>query len=312
MRYEVKSLSTAKNRIAVLSDVAPQYREKLKKLLAPSVAIVATVVFAGAARADVITSVSVNTSYAQPIFGPNPYTTPPANYTAGAEYVDDWNSFNADIPGGSRDSSPVAVGATEGTMQTSTGGTSPIGFSVDYENADNTGATANNITPQHLYYEDTGGANDLVLNGGIQNGSAPLTLALTGLSATDSYNVYVYASSLYFSQSASIAVSDSLQTYYLASTASNGLSSFTQATTVTAPTTMSPTPAANYVEFTGITNLAALTITLTNADGAGDSPALTAFQVDDLGSSVPEPASIGLLGALGAGLLLRRRALITK
>ena len=281
----------------------------MKKLLSLSAVAVAALAFAGAANAQTITSVSLNDSYAAPIFGGvNGYTGTPDNYTAGVQFVDDWNSFNSQIIGGTRSAVPIVLTAANGTLQTSTGAVSTLGFSTTYTNVDNTGASGNNLPGQHAFYLSSGPANDLVLNGGIQNGSTALPLTITGLSLTDTYNVYVYVTGLYFTSSSNIAVGDGLQTFNLGPTNNNGLTSFVQATSTTSGANA---PAANYVEFTGVTNLASLAITLTNADGTvgHDTGALTGFQVVDLGgAATPEPSAIWLLslGLLSVGFFVRR------
>ena len=264
-----------------------------------------------------------------PLHGPYTYS-PNSNFSAGTAdagnggdyYVNNWNEVgappsltNPTAPtelGSQRNGadSPLTGGVLAGglPLYTSTGSLSPIAFSLNYTNADNTGSSNSNFpkpdgSNSYPFYATSGNANSVLAGQGV---SAPtLTLNLEGLTPTDSYTIITYVSGLFFTGGTD-SVSDGTQTFYYQSTQGGGPTGWVQGTASSSATAT----AANFIEFDGVTSATGLeTITLTGLSGA--QPALEGFQVIDTGSlAVPEPSTWAMmLGGLGVlAFYLRRKS----
>lgn len=280
-----------------------------------------------AAQAQTAVSVQFTGYWSAPgSFLPGGYSNSPTGYYAGAYTVQYWNSANN--CSGSGDGVPVGA-VTNGNLLTdynntiaptsslldSTGATSSMTFSL-------TNATQNRYSaggggfPDHNAGGGTGAYSQFNPNGNmsyfLQSGveastdaSSPVTLALGGLNAGDTYDVYAYVSSLNYAGAKSCSVTLGGETFYL-TTDAGSLSFLTQSLS----TDSSVSPTADYVEFTNISG-ALLNSELLTVDGAYTG--LSGFQVIDLGAA-PEPSTIALFAVASMGLAFqlgrKRRSMV--
>jgi hypothetical protein len=278
----------------------------MKKLLL-GVSILCLASFAGTSQAQTITSVQLyNYSSAVNNYGVG-YL--PQNLTAGATGYDvhNWNSILTTPRAG------VTLTAASSSLMDSTGAPTAYGFSVSYDRGDNTGNSGVNLPNTPYYYQSpTTSAPSTYLPGdgnlagsGVTDSSG-LSLTLSGLNTTHTYNILEYVSGLFYA-SGTDAWSDGATTFYVNPTNGTGLSSWVQGTA----TTSAAATAANFVEFTGVTsNTGSLTLT-----GTGNAVAIMGFQIVDLGSApVPEPSTWAMmLGGLGMlAFVVRRKANLAK
>jgi hypothetical protein len=269
-----------------------------------------------------IVSVDFQNSYGQTLSGHNGYTGSNANYTAGTTtaangmnfYVQNWNDFTP--PGGDRsgtDSPFVGGTALGGTaLKTSTGGTSDIGFTMGYNNADNTGATASNFpkpdgSNSFPFYQNTGNANAVLAGAGVSSNTG-IDVTFAGLSTTDNYSLIAYVSNLYFGGASTEQWSIGGQTLYTKPTNSNGLTGWVGAT----GTSAANANYSNFVEFNNLTTATGI-LDLTGMGVGSGEPAIMGFQIVDTGAgtviTVPEPSTVWMfsLGFLGLMAHVYRR-----
>lgn len=189
-------------------------------------------------------------------------------------------NYNIAGPGtGYTQDSPAAATLSGSNLLTSTGATSNIGFTLNYDAGSGAGNNAN--TPY----------NKLMNNMLISKQSGALTLGITGLSASDTYDLIVYINSPFFASGSTATITLNGGSA-LSVTTNNALTSFTQITGANA--------VGNYVEYDGLTGATAENLSITQGFAG-----ITGFQVVD----TPEPATIGLIaaGVMGLAVQLGRK-----
>jgi len=246
-------------------------------------------------------------------YAPNPY-----GYQAGALNQQSWNVANGQTGAGNGTTPSTLNNANltydlNGTyspaapvLLDSNGNATAVSFllsnvaGLDHSNVNTSQSGGFGTGGVNAWYA-VNGATPAYLMGGVQYSQstvAPVTLSFSGLTSGDSYDLYAYVGSTWWSGSNPAAVTLGSQSYYL-NTDSGSLSNYTQATAASAGSATT----ADYVEFTNVlgSTIQGNSLTVT---GTGGAVGLSGFQLVDLGVvSVPEPStvwmiSLGLLGLM--------------
>jgi hypothetical protein len=272
----------------------------MKKSIILGAAVITGLFLTASAQAQIITSVQFNGNGASALNS----TASGFNYTAGAIPVDNWN---VELSTGNT-TNPQSLTVTSGLI-TSTGTTSGVGFSLQASGAYYSGAgTGFTSTPPYPGYPgQTTGPGDGFLYASLAyagySDSNPLTLSVTGLNSSDTYDLLVYVTPFAGfgeNQTATLSLSGG-PTYYATTDGAAGTYEPITSTVSTSPTT------GNYAEFTGLTGATSQTLTFTNT---GSLDGISGFQVVDLGpATAPEPSTWALImvGLLTLAIINRRR-----
>jgi uncharacterized repeat protein (TIGR02543 family) len=222
------------------------------------------------------------------------------NYTAGAESyaASHWNPVLA--TGNTQTTQNLTVSSG---LKDWNGATTNVGFTLQTSGAYYTGAgTGFTATPAYPGYGgQTSGAGDAFLFQGFGyagfSNNSPLTLTVSGLNATHTYNLIVYAApfeNFGDAQSASVALSGGA-TYYLVTCGKLGSYQRALSTSASSPTV------ANYVEFDGVTGAATQTITFTNTSSL---VGVSGFQVVDTSATTTASSTVTNSSTVPAGYQL--------
>lgn len=124
------------------------------------------------------------------------------------------------------------------------------------------------------------------------------TMSLTGLNASDTYDLYVYVNSPEFAPAASGSISLGSTTYAITTDQTD-----TVLTQITGSNAVG-----NYVEFTGLTGATEEDVLISQLTSSDNFVGFTGFQLVDLGAT-PEPSTIGLIavGVIGLAFQLGRK-----
>ena len=246
-------------------------------------AAAAALVSAGAARASTMWGVQFTTPNGSPTSQPVALTS---SQTAGLVSQINWNPVLL------RTSSNSNLSDTNYSVNDSVG-SNPITISFNaFTDNYNTGA-----------YNGGATTNDILLSGAAKENGVGSTGTITlGSVPTGTYDLIAYTVDDNAGDTGAYTVGST--TYYaLNQQGSAWNNTFIQSTNTTLA---AATTASNYVEFTGLTPTAGnLAISFEYAAGSHDGVAINALQL----VAAPEPASLALLTAAGAGLFLlgRRR-----
>lgn len=260
---------------------------------------------------------------------------------AGEDAVDNWNvvaplASNAIIYGptinGQTGPAPNSVNVSGGSLVTAAGGASPVTYSITGGGPSNfaydglTGANYKLLGNGDGTFGpgNTSGTNNATLYGG------PVTLALSGLSAGDTYSFIAYVNAGFATGEGSVSASSGGTQYFMSENGGFAMSTLTTFVDDASTTDFSGTVGqyglgayqANYVEFTDVTDITSETLTLNtlgtfpNGGGTFVSPdgngselfELTGVQMLDTTAAVPEPSTFGLMaaGLIGLAAYFRR------
>jgi hypothetical protein len=265
----------------------------MKKLLISLGLSMAACVLGSSAGAQVITSVQFKGYYRQ--------------YNAPAEDTTVNGSSAGVLPETVWNNDPGAGSGTGLSNLQSSAGATTIG-----ETTVSSYASYYNTPPAYnTGFTSLSGDQKLASSGFLVNSTSTLgsslTLNLSGLSPTDTYNLYLYTTSTQSYLNPLVEVQTGGQdgatpTYYYRQIENE--TSYVQATS----TSSSTTSTADYVEFTGLTGSSILSLTISTGAPSGQTVNVSGFQLDDLGaggSSVPEPSTWALM-LTGLGFLVWR------
>lgn len=231
----------------------------------------------------------------------NPWTNPPDNGPGSASQQTGGVSSTLTVSNANLVNSSNA--SISSTLVDSTDSASAVQFTLSNVGSNDHGGSAGFASDSQWWL--AGSVNNGYLsNAGDYSASAaqPVTLSLSGLNPTDSYDLIAYVSSEWWMGAVSTSVNLGSTSYYLTTDASSALTTFTASTS----TVSTVSPVADYVEFDGILGS---TLNSESLTVAGAETGLGAFQLIDMGPSIPEPATVWsfALGLLGLVAFQSRR-----